>query len=100
MSERTSTGAFVNCSGLANAGVPTNPPWVSAIALVFSATALATPKSMTLTTNFPFRWGAPGAVAPTAAPQRRGYNAAPVAVAASLCRGAGLFVTARDQHQV
>src|SRR6266498_1610541 len=49
MSERTSTGAFVNCSGLANAGVPTKPPCVSAIAFVFSATALATPKSITFT---------------------------------------------------
>src|SRR5215471_20561637 len=47
MSERTSTGALVNCSGLANAGVPTNPPCVSAIAFVFSEIAFATPKSIT-----------------------------------------------------
>ena len=39
LSERTSTGAFVNCSGLAKAGVPTNPPWVKPIASGFSTRA-------------------------------------------------------------
>ena len=50
MSERTSTRASVNCSGLAKAGVPTNPPCVKPIASGFSTSALATPKSITFTT--------------------------------------------------
>ena len=50
MSERTSTRASVNCSGLAKAGVPTNPPCVKPIASGFSTSAFATPKSITFTT--------------------------------------------------
>src|SRR5216117_84632 len=50
MSERTSIGASVNCSGLAKAGVPTNPPCVKPIASGFSTSAFATPKSITFTT--------------------------------------------------
>src|SRR6266480_3047718 len=49
MSERTSTRASVNCSGLAKAGVPTNP-CVKPIASGFSVSAFATPKSITFTT--------------------------------------------------
>jgi hypothetical protein len=59
MSERTPTGESVNCSGLAKAGVPTNPPSVKPIASGFSTSAFATPKSITFTTVSAFS-GLPG----------------------------------------
>src|ERR1051326_3684348 len=49
MSERTSSADFSNCSGLANAGVPTKPSCVRCIVSAGALSNLAKPKSMIFT---------------------------------------------------
>ena len=53
MSDRASATSPADCSGLANIGVPTNPPWVKFISPA-PAIALASPKSITLTSASAF----------------------------------------------
>ena len=52
-SARASTDPWLNCSGLAYAGVPTNPPRVKSASVGEMATALANPKSTTFTSMVP-----------------------------------------------